>query len=130
MEKGERKLRDFFTTGWGRNAARYLKNGATIKVLIDGNPFSISKVEGTIEVSPGDPKNHGILLEISSSAIDFICSAQTEDEAHERLAQLAHHPTADRYTRMKIDVDPTERGRIDFFWKGYFFWARRMEFLY
>ncbi len=83
MEKGERKLRDFFTTGWGRNAVRYLKNGATIKVLIDGTPFFISKVEGAVEVSPGDPKSHGILLEISSSAIDFICSAQTEDEAHE-----------------------------------------------
>jgi hypothetical protein len=67
-------------------------------------------------------------LEISSSAVDYLCDAGTEDEAHERLAQLVHHPTAERYSRMKIEVQPTEKGRIEFFWKGYFFWARRMEF--
>jgi hypothetical protein len=129
MEKGETKLKGFFTTGWGKNAVRYLKNGATIKVLIDATPFSLLKREGTIEVTRGAPKSHDVLFEISSSAIDYLCDAGTEDEAHERLAQLAHHPSAERYTRMKIEVEPTEKGRIDFFWKGYFFWARRMEFM-
>lgn len=58
MEKGETKLKDFFTTGWGKNAVRYLKNGATIKVLIDTIPFSLSKREWAIEVSQGAPKSH------------------------------------------------------------------------
>jgi hypothetical protein len=128
MEKGEMMLKDYFTTGWGKNAVRYLKNGATIKVVIDTAPFSLSKHDGKIEVSEGAPKNHDVLFEISSSAIDYLCNAGTEDEAHDRLSQLAHHPTAERYSRMKIEVQPTEKGRIDFFWKGYFFWARRMEF--
>jgi hypothetical protein len=128
MGKGEMKLKDYFATGWGKNAVRYLKNGATIKVVIDTAPFSLSKRDGKIEVSQGAPKSHDVLFEISSSAIDYLCDAGTEDEAHERLALFAHHPTAERYSRMKIEVQPTERGRIDFFWMGYFFWARRMEF--
>ncbi len=127
MEKRETKLKDFFTTGWGKNAARYLKNGATIKVLIDTTPYSLSKQEGTIQVSQGVPKSHDLLFEISSSGIEYVCEAETEDEVHQRLAELVHHPAPERYARMEIHVEPTEKGRIDFYWKGYFFWARRME---
>ncbi len=127
MEKGEMKLKEFFSKGWGKNAARYLKDGAAIKVLIDAAPFSLSKREGMIDITQGVPKSHDVLFEISSSAVEYICEAETEDEVHRRLAQLAHHPTPERYARMKIDVEPTEKGRIDFYWKGYFFWARRME---
>lgn len=127
MEKAETRLEEFFTTGWGKNAARCLKEGATIKVLIDTAPFSLSKREGTIEVRQGAPETHDLLFEISSSGVEYICDAEAEDEAHQRLAQLAHHPTPERYARMKINVEPTEKGRIDFYWKGYFFWARRME---
>ena len=87
------KLKDFFTTGWGKNAVRFLKNGAAIKVVIDTTPFSLSKRDGKIEVTHGAPQSHDVLLEISSSAIDYICDAGTEDEVHDRLAQLAHHPT-------------------------------------
>ena len=130
MEKGEARLKNYFTNGWGKNAVRYLKDGASIKVLIDKAPFSLSKREGTIEVSPGAPKSHDVLFEISSSAIDYMCDADTEDEVHNRLTQLAHHPTPERFSRMKIEVEPTEKGRIAFYWKGYFFWARRMGFFW
>jgi len=42
---------------------------------------------------------------------------------------LIYHFTPERYARMKIQVEPTEKGRIDFYWKGFYFWARRMGFV-
>jgi len=120
---------DFLNLSWGRRASQYLKEGATFKVLVDKEPFSLSKLEGKMVMSPGVPERHDVLLEISSSAIDDLSSAKTEDEAQERLGQLIYHPTPERYARMKIQVEPTEKGRIDFYWKGFYFWARRMGFV-
>jgi hypothetical protein len=120
---------DFLNKGWGKRATRYLKNGATFKVLIDSEPFSLSKSEGKMVMSPGIPKDYDVLLEISSPAIGYLCGAKTEDEAQERLGQLIYRPAEEKYARMKIEVKPTEKGRIDFYWQGFFFWARRMGFM-
>ena len=122
-------LKNFLNTGWGKRATQYLKEGATFKVLVDGEPFSFSKREGKMEMSPGIPKHYDVLLEISSSAIECLCDANTEDDAQERLGQLIYHSTPEKYARMKIEVEPTEKGRIDFYWQGFFFWARRMGFV-
>jgi hypothetical protein len=129
MENGIQGLESFLNTGWGKRATRYLKEGATFKVLIDKEAFSLSKYEGKMEMSPGIPKDYMVLLEISSPAIEYLCGAKTEDEAQERLGQLIYHPSGEKYARMKIEVKPTEKGRIDFYWQGFFFWARRMGFV-
>jgi len=122
-------FKNFLNGGWGKRATQYLKEGATFKVLVDKEPFSLSKHEGKMEIGEGAPKRHDVLLEISSSAIEYLCGAKTEDEAQERLGQLIYHFTPERYVRMKIEVEPTERGRIDFYWKGFYFWARRLGFV-
>jgi hypothetical protein len=122
-------LRDFLNTGWGKRATQYLKEGATFKVLVDEAPFSLSKHEGKMEVREGVPKRYDVLLEFSPSAIEFLSGAGTQEEAQERLDQLIYHATPERYARMKIEVEPTEKARIDFYWQGFFFWARRMDFV-
>jgi len=129
MQNGIKRLEAFLNTGWGKRATQYLKEGATFKVLIDKEPFSLSKHEGKMESGPGIPKHYDVLLEISSSAIEHLCGAKTEEEAQERLSQLIYHFTPERYARMKIEVEPTEKARIDFYWQGFFFWARRMGFV-
>jgi len=129
MEKVWKSFEDFLNTGWGRRATQYLKEGATFKVLGDKEIFTLSKHEGKMEMSPGVPKNYEVLLEISSPAVEYLCDAKTEDEAQERLGQLIYHFTPERYARMKIQVEPTEKGRIDFYWKGFYFWARRIGFV-
>ena len=122
-------LRDFLNTGWGKRATQYLKEGATFKVLVDEALFSLSKHEGKMEAREGVPKRHDVLLEFSPSAIEFLSGAGTQEEAQERLDQLIYHSTPERYARMKIEVEPTEKARIDFYWQGFFFWARRMGFV-
>jgi hypothetical protein len=124
----DNKFKDYLNTGFGKRATHLLREGATIKVLVDKAPFSLSKHEGKMEMSPGDPKSYGVLLEISSAAIEDLSSAKAEEDAQERLEQLIYHPTAERYARMKITVEPTEKGRIEFYYNGYFYWARRMRF--
>ena len=123
------RFKDFFDTGWGKRASNYLREGATFKVLVDKEPFSLTKSEGKMEMDSGIPEKYDVLLEVSSSAIEYLCGAKTEDDAQERLEQLIYHPTPERYARMKIQVEPTEKGTIDFYWQGYFFWARRMGFV-
>jgi hypothetical protein len=122
-------LKNFLNTGWGKRATQYLKEGATFKVLVDKEPFSLSKRGGEMEMVTGVPKRYDVLLEISSSAIEYLPGAKTEEEAQERLSQLIYHSTPERYARMKIEVEPTEKARIDFYWQGFFFWARRMGFV-
>lgn len=129
MSDAQKGFLDFLNQGWGRRATQYLKEGATFKVLVGKESFSLSKREGKMVMSPGIPDHHDVLLEISSSAIDDLSSAKTEDEAQERLGQLIYHPSPEKYARMKIEVEPTEKGRIDFYWRGFFFWARRMGFV-
>jgi hypothetical protein len=129
MESTLTGFKDYLNTGWGKRATHLLREGATIKVLVDKSPFFLSKHEGKMEMTPGDPKSYGVLLEVSSAAIEDLCSAKAEADAQERLEQLIYHPTPERYARMKIEVEPTEKGRIDFYYNGYFFWARRMRFV-
>jgi hypothetical protein len=122
-------LKNFLNTGWGKRATQYLKEGATFKVLVDKEPFSLSKRGGEMEMVTGVPKRYDVLLEISSSAIEYLPGAKTEEEAQERLSQLIYHSTPERYARMRIEVEPTDKARIDFYWQGFFFWARRMGFV-
>jgi hypothetical protein len=129
MGNGSKSFEEFLNTGWRKTATTYLRDGVTLKVLVDEDPFSLSNHEGKVVMSPGAPKNYDVLLEISSSAIEYLCDAKTEDDTHERLGELIFHSTPEMYARMKIDVEPTERGRINFYWQGFFFWARRMGFV-
>ena len=128
MSNAWKSFEDFLNIGWGKRATRYLKEGAAFKVLVDKEPFSLSMLEGKMKMSPEDPEQHDVLIEISSSAIEFLSSAKTEDEAQERLGELIYHPTSKKYARMKIEAKPTKEGSIDFYWMGYYFWARRMRF--
>ena len=82
-----------------------------------------------MEMAEGVPQRHDVLLEVSSSAIKYLDSAKTQEEAQERLEQLIYHSTPERYARMKIEVEPTEKARVDFYWQGFLFWARRMGFV-
>lgn len=129
MKDGMKNLETFLNTGWGKRATQYLKEGATFKVLVDQEPFSLSKQEGKMETGTGVPQRYEVLFEISTSAIEYLCGAQTEEEAQERLSQLIHHSTPERYARIQFEVQPTEKARIDFYWQGFFFWARRMGFV-
>ena len=129
MDTHIENLRNFLNGGWGKRATQYLQEGATFKVLVDKEPFSLSKHGGKMEIGEGAPKRYDVLLEISSSAIEYLDSAKTQEEAQERLDQLIYLSTPERYARMKIEVEPTEKGRIDFYWQGFFFWARRMGFV-
>jgi hypothetical protein len=129
MGNSYENFENFLNTGWGKKATKYLKEGATFKILIDEKPFSLSKREGKMTMSPGTPANYVVLLEMSSSGIEYLCDAKTEDEAQERLGQLIHSPIPERYARMKVEVEPTEKGRLDFYWNGFVFWARRMRFV-
>jgi hypothetical protein len=129
MNNPYRDFADFLNTGWGKRATQYLKEGATLKVLIGEKLFSLSKKQGKMEMSAGVPENYAVLLEMSSPAIEYLCDSKTEDEAQERLGQLIHSPTPERYARMKIEGDYTEKGRLDFYWNGFVFWARRMRFV-
>jgi hypothetical protein len=128
MEPYIENLRQFFNTGWGKRATQYLQEGATFKLLVDAKPFSFSKREGQMEIAPGLPEKYDVLFEISSSAVDYLKAASSQDEAQERLAQVIHHATSDRYARIHVEVEPTEKARIGFYWQGFFFWARRMGF--
>jgi hypothetical protein len=129
MDTRIENFKNFLNGGWGKRATQYLKEGATFKVLLDKEPFSLSKHGGKMEMGEGAPKRYDVLLEISSSAIDYLEGAKTQEEAQERLDQLIYHSTPERYVRMKIEVEPTEKARIDFYWQGFFFWARRMGFV-
>ena len=123
-------LEDFLNTGWGKEATKFLREGAVLKILVDQEPFSLTKREDKMEMTPGIPENYSVLLEISSPAIEYLSGSKTEDEAHERLRELIYHPDQEKYARIRIEVDPTEKGRIDFYWQGFFFWARRLGFVF
>jgi hypothetical protein len=129
MDKNIETLEGFLNTGWGKRATQYLKEGATFKVLVDQKPFSLSKHGGKMEMAEGVPQRYDVLLEVSSSAIKYLDSAKTQEEAQERSEQLIYHSTPERYARMKIEVEPTEKARVDFYWQGFLFWARRMGFV-
>ena len=125
-----RRLEDFLNTGWGKGATKFLREGAVLKDVVDLEPFSLTKREDQMEMTPGIPEKYSVLLEISSSAVEYLSGSKTEDEAHERLRELIFHPGQEKYARMRIEVDPTEKGRIDFYWQGFFFWARRLGFVF
>ena len=113
MEAALNDFLEFLNNGWGKKATRYLKPGATFKVMVDENPYSLSKDDGKMELNPGSPERYDILLEISSSAIEYFCKAETEEEAHERLREIMHlGPTPEKYFRMTVENDRSpERGR-------------------
>ena len=124
-----KSFENFLNIGFGKRATQYLREGATFNLIIDKEPFSLSKYQGKMEIRPDIPKHYEVRLEITSSAIEFLSSALAEDDVQERLGQLIYRPTPERYAIMKIEAEPTEEGMIDFYWQGFFFWARRMGFV-
>jgi hypothetical protein len=128
MDTPLENLTKFLNIGWGRRATLYLKEGATFKLMLDNKPFSLSKHDGKMQADQGSPPRHDMLFEISSSAIDYVSKANSQQDAQERLAQVIYHFTPERYARIRIETEPTEKARIDFYWQGFFFWARRMGF--
>lgn len=128
MNNHVKGIETFLNSGWGKRATQYLKDGATFKLIIDKETYSLLKGGGKMQAIPGAPENYDVVFEISSSAVKYLQEAKDEDDAHKRLGELIYHPTQDKYARMKIEAEPTEKGRIAFYWKGFFFWARRMGF--
>jgi len=129
MENAANKLVDFLNEGYGQRATQYLKDGASFKLVVGDRPYSLVKSEGKMILDEGEPENYDVLLEYSPAAIDYLVDAGSVEDNMERLGEVAHSPTRDRYSRMRIEMTPTEKSRIDFYWKGYFFWARRMGFV-
>lgn len=128
MEGLAGELGSFFNKSWGRRATRYLREESVFKLMIGKEPHVLRKSGGKMEVVAGEPENYDVLFEISSNGIRYLSDAKSEQECEERLQVMANAPTSDHYMRMRIDMEPTEQNRLDFYWKGYFFWARRMAF--
>jgi hypothetical protein len=129
MDTAANKLVGFLNEGFGQRATQYLKDGASFKLVVGEHPYSLAKSEGKMILNEGEPGNYEVLLEYSPAAIDYLTGAGTVEDSMERLGEVAHSPTSDRYARMRIEMAPTEKSRVDFYWKGYFFWARRMGFV-
>ena len=129
MNNSENKLMDFLNEGFGQRASQYLKDGASFRLVIGEQVFSLAKSEGKMILDEGEPKDYDVLLEYSPAAIDYLSDAGSVEDSMERLGEVAHSPTTERYGRMRIEMEPTEKSRVDFYWKGYFFWARRMAFV-
>jgi hypothetical protein len=129
MKNASMSFLEYLNAGWGKRATGFLKEGANFKLLIDEGSFSLSKNEGKMEINAGAPKHYDILLETTSPAIKYLCDAKTEEDAHERLHRLIARPTPEKYSRMTIQREVTEKGKTEFWRKGYYFWARRMEFV-
>ena len=82
-----------------------------------------------MELNPGSPEQYDILLEISSSAIEYFCKAETEEETHERLREIMHlQPTPEKYFRMTVENDRSPEVMEKFFYNGFMFWLKRMGF--
>ena len=128
MEALVNKLAEFFVTGWGRSATKFLKDGAAFKLVIGEEPFSLRKIAGEIVINSEDPQNYDVLLEVTPSAIECLSEAKSENDYQERVGRLTNQPTPEQYLRMKIMMEPTERNLTDFYWKGYLMWARRLSF--
>lgn len=128
METVVKKFTDLFATGWGRSAAKFLKEGAAFRLLIGERPFSLRKTAGEMVIHSEDPQDYDVLLETTPSAIECLWEAESEDDYHERVGRLTNQPTPEAYLRMKIMMEPTEENATDFYWKGYLMWARRLRF--
>ncbi len=83
-----------------------------------------------MEMNPGKPDTYDVVLELSSSAIEYFCKAESGDEAYERLREIIHQPTPERYFRIKSEAEQTETARVRFYWIGYYFWAKRLGLIF
>lgn len=130
METVENALTEFLNNGWGKKASRFLKEGATFKVVLDQKSFSLLKQDQKMEMNPGTPESFDVILEISSQAIDFFCTAETENDTRERLRTVIFQPTPDKFFRMQSAIEPKEEERTRFYWKGFYLWAKRIGFVH
>jgi hypothetical protein len=128
METVVKKLEDFLMNGRGRSATKFLKDGATFRLVIGEQPFSLSKTGGEMVIDSEDPRDYDVLLEVTASAIERLSDATSENDYQERVRRLTNQPSPVEYLRMKIMMEPTERNLTDFYWKGYLMWARRLGF--
>ena len=127
METVVNKFTDFLVTGWGRSATKFLKDGASFRLVIGEQPFSLRKIAGEMVIHSEDPQDYDVLLELTPSAIECLSEAKSENDYQEEVGRLTSQPTPVEYLRMKIMMEPTERNLTDFYWKGYLMWARRLR---
>ena len=130
METELKDFVEFLNSGYGKNACQYLKNGASFKVLLDGQPWRLQKRERQMTAETGAPDEYDITLETTAAAIDYVCQATNQDEALNRLREAILEPSAEKFMRMTPELEASEHGRVQFYWMGYYFWAKRLGFIH
>ena len=120
------KIQDFFVSGPGILSAKMLRDGARIKISVDGDDYTMDRVEGELKVKPGVSGKIDVTWTMNKAAFDYVFASKGWEEVRSRVQEVSFFPTEEKHA--KLHVDMTDDEIADYSWRGYHYWARRMGF--
>jgi hypothetical protein len=120
------KIQDFFIQGPGILSAKMLRDGARIKIDVDGDDYTLEVAEEKLQVKPGVVGKIDVTWSMNKAAFDYVFSSKSWDEVRSRVQEVSFYPNEEK--NAKLHVDMTDDEISDYSWRGYHYWARRMGF--
>ena len=120
------KILDFFKSGPGILSAKMLRDGATIKIKIDNQDYTLQRTKGKLQVKPGTHQKIDLTWTMNKAAFDYIFSAKSWEEVRSRVQEVSFFPNPEKNAKLRVNM--TDDEIADYSWRGYHYWARRMGF--
>ena len=120
------KIQDFYNSGPGILSAKMLRDGATIKITIDNQDYTLQRTEGKLQVKPGTHGKIDLTWTMNKAAFDYVFSAKSWEEVRSRVQEVSFFPNPEKNAKLRVNM--TDDEIADYSWRGYHYWARRMGF--
>ena len=120
------KLELFFNSEPANRASATLVEGASFRISVDGDVYSMTKVGNSIIIKAGEPSHYIVELKISGNGLEYILESDDDNELRKRVGECLLLKEAGKSLSVRLNTP----GRVQsegYFHDGYHFWARRMN---
>ena len=119
-------IEQFFVSGPGILSAKMLRDGATIKIIVDKDDYTLLRAEGKLQVKPQTTGKTDLTWTMNKAAFDYIFSATSWEEVRSRVQEVSFFPNPEKNAKLRVTMSDDQIA--DYSWRGYHYWARRMGF--
>lgn len=105
----------------GTQLVEYLKEGACLQATVEGECFSLEKVDGYLEITEGELESPDITVELNREACEYLAKSKELDDFVVRTRECVNRTHGECVMTYEINAGVTRM-----LFKGYLDFARKM----
>lgn len=117
-------LKKIFQEYPGSDLVKSVKDGACLQATVDGEPYTLEKIDGVVEVRPGYASYPDIVVEMNRKSCEYVAAAKEEKDLVDRITDCVNGERQGCQLSFKIKANP-----IRLLMKGYLDFARKLKII-